>query len=162
MKTMKKLVVTGVAVFMLAAGSVTAFAASQYSTPAEAVAGLTGREVRSVIDERTQTGKTYGSIANEADVLDEFKEEILGMKKDALAARVAAGTMTQEQADAVMAGIEANQANCDGTGTGCGPNGAGCGMGAGFGQGRGQSGRGMGNGLRDGSCLNRKCKSKPR
>ena len=153
MKTMKKLVVTGVAVFTLAIGSVTAFAASQYSTPAEAVAGLTGREVQSVIDERTQTGKTYGSIANEAGALDEFKVEMLEMKKDTRAARVAAGTMTQEQADAIIARIEANQANCDGTGAGCGLNGAGCGMGTGFGQGRGQGGRGMGNGLRDRSCL---------
>ena len=153
MKTMKKLVVTGVAVFTLATGSVTAFAASQYLTPAEAVAGLTGREVQSVIDERTQTGKTYGSIANEAGALDEFKVEMLEMKKDTLAARVAAGTMTQEQADAIIARIEANQANCDGTGAGCGLNGAGCGMGTGFGQGRGQGGRGMGNGLRDRSCL---------
>ena len=126
---------------------------SQYLTPAEAVAGLTGREVQSVIDERTQTGKTYGSIANEAGALDEFKAEMLEMKKDTLAARVAAGTMTQEQADAIIARIEANQANCDGTGAGCGLNGAGCGMGTGFGQGRGQGGRGMGNGLRDRSCL---------
>lgn len=159
MKTMKKFVAAGVAVMALAVGSVTAFAASQYSTPAEAVAGLTGREVQSVIDERAQTGKTYGTIANEAGVLDEFKTEMLELKKDTLAARVAAGTMTEEQADAIIARIEANQANCDGTGTGFGLKSAGCGMGAGFGQGggqgRGQGGCGMGNGLRDGSCLNR-------
>lgn len=151
MKTIKRLAIVGIAVLTLAAGAVTAFAASQYATPAEAVAGLTGREVQSVIDERTETGKSYGTIANEAGVLDKFKSEVLEMKKDALAARVAAGTMTQERADAILARIETNQANCDGTGTGCG-------MGAGFGQGgdqgRGQGGRGMGNGLRNGSCLN--------
>lgn len=155
MKSMKRLVITGVAVFTLTAGSLTAFAASQYSTPAEAVAGLTGREVQSVIDERAQTGKTYGTIANEAAVLDEFKKEMLETKKDTLDARVSAGTMTQEQADAIIARIEVNQANCDGTGIGCGRNGADYGRGAGFGQGRGQDGRGMGNGLRDGSCLSR-------
>ncbi len=151
MKTIKRLAIVGIAVLTLAAGAVTAFAASQYATPAEAVAGLTGREVQSVIDERTETGKSYGTIANEAGVLDKFKSEVLEMKKDALAARVAAGTMTQERADAILARIEMNQANCDGTGTGCG-------MGAKFGQGgdqgRGQGGRGMGNGLRNGSCLN--------
>lgn len=155
MKIIKKLVVTGIAVLTLAAGSVTAFAASQYATPAEAVAGLTGREVQSVIDERIESGKTYGTIASEAGVLDEFKTEMLEMKKDKLAARVAAGTMTQEQADAILARIEANQANCDGTGNGM--NGAGCGMGTGFGQGGGQGrgqGRGMGSGMRNGSCLN--------
>lgn len=161
MKTMKKFVITGVAVLTLAVGSLTAFAASQYSTPAEAIAGLTGREVQSVIDERTQTGKTYGTVANEAGVLDEFKEEMLEIQKDTLAARVAAGTMTQEQADAIITRIEANQVNCDGTGAGCGWNGTGYGTGAGFGQGndqingqgRGQGSRGMGNGLRNGSCL---------
>jgi hypothetical protein len=144
MKTMKKLVIAGFAVLTVAAGSVTAFAASQYGTPAEAVAGLSGREVQSVTDERTQSGKTYGAIANEAGVLDKFKAEMLEMKKDTVAARVAAGTMTQEEADAIIARIEANQANCDGTGTGYGRNGAGCGEGAGFGQGSGQ-GRGQAN-----------------
>ncbi len=142
MKTMKKLVIAGFAVLTVAAGSVTAFAASQYGTPAEAVAGLSGREVQSVTDERAQSGKTYGDIANEAGVLDKFKAEMLEMKKDTVAARVAAGTMTQEEADAIIARIEANQANCDGTGTGYGRNGAGCGAGAGFGQGSGQ-GRGQ-------------------
>jgi hypothetical protein len=144
MKTMKKLVIAGFAVLTVAAGSVTAFAASQYATPAEAVAGLSGREVQSVTDERTQSGKTYGAIANEAGVLDKFKAEMLEMKKDTVAARVAAGTMTQEEADAIIARIEENQANCDGTGTGYRRNGAGCGAGAGFGQGSGQ-GRGQAN-----------------
>ena len=137
---------------ILTASTVTAFAASQYSTPAEAVAGLTGREVQSVIAERVETGKTYGSIANEADVLDEFKAEMLEMKKDKVADRVEAGTMTQERADAIIARNEANQSNCDGTVSGGGmKNGAGNRMGAGFGQG----GQGMGNGLRDGSCMNK-------
>ncbi len=156
MKNMKKLIVAGIAVLTLTAASVTAFAVSQYNTPAEAVAGLSGREVQSVMDERAQTGKTYGTIANEAGVLDKFKAEILEMKKDTVAARVAAGTITQEQADVILARMEENQANCYGTGTGCGRNGTGLGVGAGFGQGngkgRGQHGTGIGNGLRDGSC----------
>jgi len=151
MKGTKKIVIAGAAVLALIAGSITAFAASQYSTPAEAVAGLTGREVQSVIDERAQTGKTYGSIANEAGVLDEFREEMLEMKKDMLTARVADGKMTQEQADAVIARIEANQASCDGAGTGCGLSGVGSGIGARFGQGsgqgQGQGGRGLGKGM---------------
>lgn len=159
MKGIKKLLITGVAVLALTVGSVTAFAASQYSTPAEAVAGLTGRAVQSVIDERTQTGKTYGTIANEVGVLDEFKEEMLEMKKGMLAARVAAGEMTQEQADAILARIEANQANCDGSGIGGGSDRACGGMGARFGQGngqaRGQGGFGMGKGLRTQQCPTR-------
>ena len=156
MKKMKTLMITGMTVLTLVAGSVTAFAASQYSTPAEAVAGLSRREVQSVIDERAQTSKTYGTIASEAGVLDEFKVEMLEIKKDTVAARVADGTMTQEQADAIIARIEENQSSCDGTGAKCGRNGMGLGAGVGFGQGNGQgrrqNGRGMGNGLCDGSC----------
>lgn len=148
--TMKKLIVIGIAVLTLAAGSITAFATSQYSTPTEAVAGLTGREVQSVIDERTKTGKTCGIIANEAGVLDKFKAEMLEIKKDTLAARVAAGRMTQAQADTILSRIEAKQAVCDGAGTGCG---MGSGFGQSGGQGHGQGDRSMGNGLRDGSCL---------
>ncbi|HPR23869.1 MAG TPA: DUF2680 domain-containing protein [Bacillota bacterium] len=151
MKNMRKLIIAGIVGLTLVAGTVTAFAASQYNTPAEAVAGLSGREVQSVIDERAQTGKTFGAIANEAGILDKFKAEMLKMKKNMVAERVADGSMTQEQADAIIARIEKNQANCDGTGTGCEGNGMGLGTGAGFGQNNDQ-GRGMGNGLRDGSC----------
>ena len=158
MKTIRKFVMVGIVVLLLVIGTVTAFAASQYETPAEAVAGLTGREVQSVIDERTETDKSYGTIANEAGVLDEFKSEALEIKKEKLADRVTNGTMTQEQSDAILEGIETNQANCDGTGTGHRMNGTGSGTGAKFGQGssqgHGQGGRGMGNGLRNGSCLN--------
>lgn len=155
MKLKKSFVMIGASVAMMAAMSVSVFAASQYTTPAEAVAGLTGREVQSVIDERTETGKSYGTIAAEAGVLDEFKNETLEMKKDQLAKRVADGTMTQEQADAIIARLEANQATCDGSGSaGTGRNaGAGFGMGSrqGGGQGGGQ-GKGAGTGRGMGSC----------
>lgn len=149
MKSIKKLITVSACALVLSAMVVTTFAASAYKTPAEAVAGLTKREVQSVIDERTTTGKTYGTIANEAGVLEAFKSEVLQIKKDALAARVAAGTMTQAQADAIIASIEANQANCDGTGAGnCGVGrGAGAGFGAGAGQGRGLGCGGYGAGL---------------
>lgn len=154
MKSKKTLIITVVAVLVLALGSVTAFAASQYSTPAEVVAGLSGREVQSVIDERAQTDKTYGTIAKEAGVLDEFKAERLEMKKESISARVAAGKMTQEQANAIISKIEENQANCDGSGSGCSRSGLGAGIGFGQGnrEGNMQYGAGAGKGLRYGSC----------
>lgn len=129
LETMRKLVVIGIVVFTLVAGSLAALAASQYSTPAEAVAGLTGRDLQSVIDERIGTGKTYGTIANEAGVLDEFRAEMLGIKKGRLAACLADGTLTQEQADAIIAKIESAQAGCGGSGKGCELHGAGLGFG---------------------------------
>ncbi len=160
MKSTKNLFTGCIVAMVLAATSVTAFAASAYSTPAEAVAGITGRTTESVTAEKLESGKAYGTIASEAGKLDEFKAEMLDMKKDNLAAQVAAGTITQEKADAMIQAIEENQAVCDGTGSArmgqgagakFGSNGAGQGFGganrgAGMGSGQG-SGRNMNNGM---------------
>ena len=136
MKSIERFIITGGLAITIIAGSVIVFAESQYSTPAEAVAGLTARDTQSVINERARTGKTYGTIANEADVLDEFKAEMLKIRKDLLTARVAAGTITQKQADEIFTRIIDKMAVCTGAGTCCALYGA---------------GRGMGYGLRNGS-----------
>jgi len=141
---MKKFFAAGVAVLALSALSITAFAASAYNNPAEAAAALTGQTVESVVDQRQETGDSYCTIAEEAGVLDEYKAAVLEMKKDVLDARVAAGTMTQERADEIMAALAA--ADCDGS---CDNSGAGLGQsyGVGFGFGNGDgTGSGLGNG----------------
>ncbi|MFA9380846.1 MAG: hypothetical protein ACERKO_07275 [Acetanaerobacterium sp.] len=156
MKKLKKAVILGGMILAISATSITAFAASNYNTPAEAVAGLTGKTVESVIAEKTEAGKTYGAIADEAGKLTEFKAEMLELKRDALSEKVASGTITQERANEIIAALENNQANCDGTGTAR----IGQRMGAGFGgingngqgNGQGQGGTGRGQGIRDGSC----------
>lgn len=145
MTKLKKIAAIGAMVLVVSATSLTAFAASKYSSPAEAVAGLTGKTTQSVIAERTETGKTYGEIAKEAGKLEEFKSENLQIRKDMLAKKVADGTMTQARADEITKAMEERQATCDGTGSG----GSGCGMGAGFGRGNG-NGRGCGGA----GCLN--------
>ena len=128
MKKFKKFAVIGLAMLVVGAMSVTALAAS-YKTPAEVVAGLIGKTVDGVIEERNDSGKTYGAIASDAGKLSEFKSQMLEQKKAALQERVAAGTMTQERADEIIAALERNQPNCDGTGSGR----IGQKMGAGFG-----------------------------
>ncbi|MEG0616360.1 MAG: hypothetical protein RR508_02215 [Oscillospiraceae bacterium] len=118
---MKKLLTALVAVGIAAMISVTAFAAvakTKYDTPALIVAELTDRTEKSVIEEHTELGKTYGTIANEAGKLTEFKAEILKLKKSSLTDQVEKGNLTQEEADAIIAEIEVNQALCDGTGAG--------------------------------------------
>lgn len=145
----KKIIAIGAMVLVISATSITAFAASKYSSPAEAVAGLTGKTVESVVQERQDAGKTYGAIAQEAGKLEEFKKEKLQIVKDNLAKRVADGTMTQARADEIIKAIEENQANCDGTGS----KKIGQMMGAGFGgngQGKGRGGAGCGQG----NCIN--------
>lgn len=146
MKKFKKISAFGLMIVVIGAMGMTALAA--YSTPAEITAGLTGKTVDSVIDERAN-GKPYGAIANEAGKLEEFKEKILETKKALLAERVAEGTMTQERADEIIAALEERQANCDGTGGGrIGQRmRAGFGRGGSNGQGRGQNGFGLGQGV---------------
>lgn len=155
----KKLVGLGLVVGALVVTSVGSFAASDYKTPAEAVAGLTGKTVESIVQERVETGKTYGTIANDAGKLEEFKAENLKIKEDNLNAQVQAGTRTQESADAILERLKANQAVCDGTGSagigqgmgaGFGSNGTGNGAGNGAGTGS-QDGTGTGQNLQDGS-----------
>jgi hypothetical protein len=147
MKKFKKLMIVGAAVLLIGATSVTALAAA-YGSPSEIIAGLTGRTADSVIAEKTESGTTYGAIANEAGVLEQFKDQMLELKKAALAERVADGRLTQAQADAMLAAMEANMADCDGTGSGKGAcGGMGGMMNGGFG---GRSGMGKGTGM--GAC----------
>ena len=156
MKNLKKIALIGAVVLTVSATSITALAASSYNTPAEIVAGLTGKSVESVTTEKIETGDTYGALANEYGVLDQFKSQMLEQKKAYLDERVAAGTMTREQADAIIASMEARQADCDGTCSG----GAGARMGASFGGmngnrgGGARSGSGCGLGFSTGSAQN--------
>jgi len=157
----KKVLFTAGVVLAIGATSITGFAASTYTSPAEAVAGLTGKTVATVIEEKQSTGKTYGTIAKDAGKLDEFKKENIQIKKDILAKRVAAGTLTQAKADEIIKALEANQAACDGTGTAKIGKSLGAGFGGGKSNGNGMrdgsgqgQGRGQGNGCGQGNCLN--------
>lgn len=144
MKNIKRLIMVGAVVSMLGAVSATAYAASSYSTPAEALAGVTGKTVEEVTEERVATGKTYGTMANDAGKLGEYQSEMLQIKKDTLQKRVENGLMTQERADAIISTMEENQSTCDGTGN----LHIGQRMGAGFGGMRGNAtGQGNGQGM---------------
>jgi hypothetical protein len=143
MKNIKKMVLSLAVVTVLSTGVV--FAAVATKTPAEVTAGLTGKTIEEVTKDRT-SGKTYGTIAEEAGKLEEFKTETLQQKKLVLDQRVKDGSLTQAAADEIYNSIVKNQETCDGTGS------AGIGKmnGAGFGQGRGQ-GMGKGSGQGNGS-----------
>lgn len=159
MKGFKKFVMAFTVLAVIGAGS--AVYASAAMTPAEIAAGLTGKSVEALNQERA-AGKTYGTIAKDAGKLEEFKSQMLEQKKLILDQRVAEGRFTQERADAIYNSIKTNQANCDGTGNAkIGKN-----AGAGFGQGQGNGmGKGLGKGIGAdanrgagfgaGQCLNR-------
>ncbi len=151
MKKFKKFAAVLVAVGILGTAAIV-YAEATAKTPAEIISGLTGKTLEDVVKERAD-GKTYGTIANEAGKLDEFKSQILEQKKAILDERVKAGTLTQQQADQIYNNIKNNQATCDGTGNARlgRNNGMGVGNGSGMGQGRG-TGRGMGQRNGSGTC----------
>ncbi len=140
----------GAMILIISATSIFVFAAS-YNSPAEVAAAVTGKSVDEVIAERMETKKTYGTIAKESDALEEFKNEILLMKKAILEEKVKDGTITREKADEVIRVIESNQVNCDGSGSGVCCGNIGEKQGIGFGrmhgnkQGLGQGGNGFGH-----------------
>jgi hypothetical protein len=156
MKSFKKLVAAATIIGILGvAGVAGASYADGAKTPADIVAGLTGKTVEEIRAQRA-AGTTCGTIAKEAGKLDEFKKEILVQKKAVLDQRVKDGKLTQEQADAIYQAIEANQANCDGTGSARigQKNGVGFGQGMGMGKGTDQgNGSGIGRGMGIGRSL---------
>ncbi len=140
MKKSKKIIITGVTVFTLAITSVTAFAFTSGS-PAEIFAGLTEQSVDEARDLRYESGKTFGQLASDEGVWEEFNAGMLEGKKTLLDERVSDGYMTQEEADEIYSGILERMEDCDGDGSGSGRMGCNLGLsfnkGNGIGQGRG-------------------------
>lgn len=144
------------AISVISIGSAVTASAAEHRTPADIVASLTGKAVANVIQERSETGKTFGMLAAEAGKLEEFKSEMLAAKEEVLNENVENGVISPDQADEILNTIEANQAVCDGTGNGAGlgcvyGSGAGNGPGCGYGNGAGNgNGCGYGNGAGNG------------
>ncbi len=144
---MKKVFVPLLTVTILLVAATTVWAATAAKTPAEIYTNLTGTTVKEAYEQRTAENKTFGQLAEEADKLDEFKEQLLESKKSILQQKVEDGVFTQEQADAFLKVLEERIAACDGSGNGgrlgrqfgAGfGRGAGCGSGMGFGKGAGR------------------------
>lgn len=117
MKKFKPTILFAVLAIAIGTLSFTAFAVANASTPAEIAADLTGKTVQEVKAEKVEKGITCGAIAKDAGKLAEFKKEMLDTKKEILDKKVADKDITQEKADEILAAIEKNQANCDGSGS---------------------------------------------
>jgi hypothetical protein len=156
MRKFTKARLTGGIVAGVLAASVVGVSAATLQTPAQIAAGLTGREVQSIIDERNHTGKSYGRIAADAGQLEAFKASVLQNRKAATQRKVHEGRLTQEQGDKIMEQLQQRQETCDGSGNGSGrQNGGGrngtcdgSGNGRQNGNGSKEAGEGSGNGSR--------------
>jgi len=133
----KKVIILGLVVLTLAATSLTAFALTGANTPVEILAELTGNSVEDITKQKIESNKTYGALAADEGLWEEFKEEMLKSKKAFLDEKVTDGTITQDEADTIYNNIQERQELCNGNGEGFGGM-----MGYGFGNG----GRGLGQG----------------
>lgn len=118
------------------------------TTPAQAVASLTGRTTESVFKERRETGKSLGKIAEEAGVLDEFNQACDAIMEKRLGEMVAQGRISREEADSALQAMRERRELCVEEGN---KSGMGCG-GALDGEGWGNRGNGNGAGRGAGGC----------
>ncbi len=148
MKKNKLILLVSIVMVLLVGVASVAYAATEYKTPAEIIAGLTGKTADEVLAGR-QAGNSFGEQAIAAGKLEEFQAAKLENYKLRLDQAVADGKLTQEQADKLYEAMQTRIAACDGT---CTNDGIRQGMGAGSGNGIGggmmqRSGSGNGTGF---------------
>ncbi len=94
---------------LIVSSGVMGFADSNYKTPGEIFSKLTNTTVEEAYESKGE--KTFGELAQEKGILDEFRKENLDNRKAYLEEKVKNGSITQEQADLILENME----NCDGT-----------------------------------------------
>lgn len=131
---------------MVLVGTVGAVAlADGFKTPSEIFADLKGITVEEAYELRGNE-KTFGALAKEEGVLDEFIEANVESKKNIIDERVKEGQLTKEEANELIKALE----DCDGSGERMLGQKYGIGFGNGNGSGQGK-GKGNGRGYRQGN-----------
>ncbi len=158
MKNKKILLMTAIVTVLVLGLATVSFAATEWKTPAEILAGLTGKSVEAVQEAR-QEGQSYGAQAAAADKLDAFRDERLAQMENRLKDAVEDGLLTEEEAAQRLETMQERAATCDGSGLGQAEGGLRIG-GQGNGRRGGQAGDGLGQGngnkgarRMNGSCL---------
>lgn len=113
--------------------------AAGFKSPVEILSELSGQPVEDLSSERL-AGESYGMMAENHGVLDEFRQQMLEQKGAILDKKVEGGYLAKEKAEEIK---DRMGSFCDG-----GSGGSHCGreLGAGFGLGNGGVGRGPCNG----------------
>lgn len=148
---MKKALIAVITACLLLLGA-TGVLAATFKSPAEIYAEVKGVPVEEAYAERV-AGTSFGQLAEEAGVLEEFQADMLANRKALIQERVAKGQLTQEQAEFMIENMENRQALCAGSGM-YGRQAGSLGQGADVGQGQGlnaKRGQGMRGALSQGS-----------
>ena len=145
MKKAKKLVVTMGALVLVAATSIGVYAAEQGS-PAQSLSEWTGKSVEELYEAKGDS--TFGALAQELEVAEAFRTDMVANKLAIIEERVARGTLTRDAANEMIDVFLENQENCDGSGLSQDKAKLGLGFGRGNGMGNGNGEKvGGGNGF---------------
>ncbi|MCT4688166.1 hypothetical protein [Vallitalea sp.] len=93
-------------------GSLLVGMAAFAATPAQIYSDLTGITEEEAYELR-QEGKTFGELAKENEVYDEFVDKMVEQKIALIEEKVEQGHLTREKADEFIANIKENASNCD-------------------------------------------------
>ncbi|NLB44752.1 MAG: hypothetical protein GX821_06260 [Clostridiaceae bacterium] len=145
MKNKKILLMTAIVTVLVLGLATVSFAATEWKTPAEILAGLTGKSVEAVQEAR-QEGQSYGAQAAAADKLEAFRDERLAQVENRLKDAVEDGQLTEEEAAQRLETMQERAETCDGSGLGQAEGGLRIG-----GQGNGRRGEQAGDGLGQGN-----------
>ena len=115
MKHTKRILAICAAALMAVSAASGASAATRREINLQAAANACAKTVQEVLAERIQ-GKTFGAIAAEAGMLEEFQAERLALTKADLDQQVKDGIITQEEADQSYQVLGQRLQNCTGTG----------------------------------------------
>lgn len=113
---MKKKIIAGLLIVGVSGIGISTFSALTNQSKAEEIAKLVGKPVSEILSERYDNNKTYGEIASENGVLEQFKAYNYENKKNIIEEKVNNGLLTEEEGNKILEQIEDYQANCDGTG----------------------------------------------
>lgn len=151
-KISKKLIIVLALVLVIGVGTTSLAVENNRVSHPDILSNITNKPLEEIIEIRNNTGKTYGQIADEFGVLEEYKEEMFTIKKNFINEKVDNGYLDREEADKIIANMESNKDLCDGENLGyrklCGNYGLGIGMLNKKGKG---NGLGVGQRLQDGT-----------
>ncbi len=116
MKRSKKTLVLVLSSILILALGTTALAAS-VNSPAQIYAALKGISVDEAYELR-QAGTSFGKLAANEGLLEEFRALMLENKIAGIEARVQEGKLSEEEAKAIITTIEERMQSCDGTASG--------------------------------------------
>ena len=101
---MKRMLSAGLVGLIVIASMGVAFAGMMQS-PSEVLSGITGKTTEEVV-ELTEEGSTFGQLAMDLEVWEEFKQANLEARKARLEYMVEEGKIIQERANEILAAIE--------------------------------------------------------